>query len=141
MGPGTVALRVPTWQDIIQIDAIEKDDEMGRIFATKEGQGVEAVHVKRVDQRPMQVEVVLSEYEGHTGKLVAAVRKPVFEEPVSEVEFRQVRMDNGRRMWVTLGEGVRVTDVERVKLFAEVVGKWACIRQNRILPDRALPKW
>ena len=140
MGPGAVALRVPTWQDILQIDAVEKDFEMGRIIATKQGQ-VESVSVTRIDGRDIQVEVVKSEYEAYTGRLVAAKRLPVFEEPVSEVEFRRVRLDNGRRMWVTLGDGVRVTETDRVKLFAELVGKWACIRQNRILPDEALPRW
>jgi hypothetical protein len=140
MGPGTVALRVPTWQDVIQIDYIEKDDEWGRIFASKRGLE-DSVEVWRVDGKPMQVEVVVPTYDQKTNKRVQTERLPVFEEPVTEVEFRKVRMEDGRRMWVTLGEGVRVTDTERVKLLAEVVGKWACVRQGRSVPDRALPIW
>ncbi len=146
---GTVTLRAPVLDDIIQINATETDGYTRlRVKSSRH-----SVNVSRVDQEPMQVNV---NYEVPDEEALLGLRVEsgqVFTDPVSEVTFterkttiaRQIKLNPHKAddeyvtwisdtvRWYAEGNGVDVADKKLVEKFAGALGIFVVRKQESVL--------
>jgi hypothetical protein len=120
---GTIELSVPLRDDVIQVAArSDGDTEVGRIRVAK---GRETVTVRRVDGKPIQVDITV---DGET----CTTKTRVLRQPVHELRFRRTRDPDGRRSWCAEGQDVRFAQERSVKQFADTIATFAVRKQELV---------
>jgi hypothetical protein len=137
MRSGQIELSVPKFQGIIQIGAVEWDDEDGKLTIIKDGGHVT---IRDKDDNPIQVELVNSRYTEGGGEptLSEVSRLPVFETAVPEVHLHHHRAGSYLGWIATDAGGVELPITSNIYLdrFVYKVADYACYRQLGNLSSR-----
>lgn len=128
---GTIRLRVPLDDDVIQVGAAGAPTRIGSIVVTKTPS---ALLVRRSDGKPLQARIVRDHDGCHPHRIA------VFCDPVDRLTVRgAVRPDGGRMWWVPDGERICRCQDDLIALLG-TIATFSAAKQRRQYAGSGAPR-